>query len=167
MKIQLRITSHLLQRVSVDLARRHAFAAERVGFLVCKVAESMPRGIIVLPYDYQAVQDEDYLNDPSAAAMMGPAAIRKALQLAYKDPVAMFHVHVHDHYGPTWFSNIDLRENNNFVPDFWHVRPTFPHGALVLSRDSVSGLCWMPGRRRPLQISSFTVVGFPVKFIRD
>jgi len=50
--------------------------------------------------------------------MMGPAAIRKALQFAYKSDVAMFHVHIMTITGPPWFSDIDLRETNNFVPDF-------------------------------------------------
>ena len=167
MKIQLRISRQLLHRVHTDLIRQHRFAAERVGFLICKVAAAMPRGMIVLPYDFNPVEDEDYLNDPSVGAMMGPAAIRKALQLAYKDRIAIFHVHVHGHFGRTWFSDIDLREIKNFVPDFWHVRPEFPHGALVLSQDSLSGLCWMPGRRNPIRISSFTVVGFSMTFIRD
>ena len=167
MKVQLTITRKLLQRVHADLARPHSFAAERVGFLICKVAAIKPNDILVLPHDYKPVDDEDYLDDPSVGAMMGPAAIRKALQLGYRDPVAIFHVHVHGHYGRTWFSDLDLRETKNFVPDFWHVRPEFPHGALVLSRDSLSGLCWMPGRRKPIRISSFTVVGFPITFIRD
>jgi hypothetical protein len=167
MKIQSRITRQLLQRVYADLARPHSFAAERVGFLICKVGAIKPNGILVLAYDYRPVDDEDYLDDPRVGAMMGPAAIRKALQLAYKEPVAIFHVHVHGHNGRPWFSDIDLRETKNFVPDFWHVRPEFPHGALVLSRDSLSGLCWIPSRRKPIRISSFTVVGFPMTFIRE
>jgi len=167
MKINVRMTRKLLHQIRVDLARPHPFAFERVGFLVCKVAETKPRGINVFPYDYLEVEDEDYLNDVSVGAMMGPEAIRKALRFAYKNPVAMFHVHVHDHCGPPWFSDIDLRENGNFVPDFWHVRPAFPHGALVLSRDSLSGLSWMPGGKKPFRISSFNIVGFPTTLIRD
>ena len=167
MKINVKMSRKLLLQIREDLARPHPFAFERVGFLACKVAETKPRGVIVFPYRYLEVEDKDYLNDVSVGAMMGPAAIRKALQFAYKNQVAMFHAHIHDHYGPPWFSDIDVRETNNFVPDFWHVRPTFPHGALVLSRDSLSGLCWMPGRKKPFRISGFNIVGFPMTFIRE
>src|ERR1051326_2196944 len=130
MKTNLRIARKLLQDVREDLTRPHPFAFERVGFLACKVAETKPRGVIVYPYHYLPVEDEDYLHDVRVGAMMGPDAIRKALQFAFKNRVSMFHVHLHDHYGSPRFSDIDLRENSNFVPDFWHVRPTFPHGAL-------------------------------------
>ncbi len=167
MKIDVRLSRRLLQHVCADLARPHPFASERVGFLACKVAEIKPRSILLLPSRYLKVEDEDYLNDPGVGAMMGPAAIRKALQFAYNNNVAVFHAHMHDHYGRPWFSDIDLCETNNFIPDFWHVRPTFPHGALIISRDSLSGLCWMPGRKKPLRISGFNIVGFPMTFIRE
>ena len=166
MNVQLRITSRLVAHVRSDLARPHSFASERVGFLMCKVARALPRGVIILPYDYKAVEDQDYLNDPSVGAMIGPAAIRKALQLAYKNPIAMFHVHLHAHLGRPWFSEIDLRETNNFVPDFWHVRAGFPHGALVFSHDSLCGLCWMPKSKKPIRISAMSVVGSPMTLIR-
>jgi hypothetical protein len=167
MKIDVRLSRKLLQDVFADLARPHPFASERVGFLACKLAEIKPRSVLVLPSRYLKVEDEDYLNDAGVGAMMGPAAIRKALQFAYNNNVAVFHVHMHDHYGRPWFSDIDLRETNNFIPDFWHVRPTFPHGALILSRNSLSGLCWMPGRKKPLRVSGFNIVGFPTTLIRE
>jgi hypothetical protein len=166
MKIEMRTTIGLLKHVRMDLARPHPFAFERVGFLVCKVAETKRHTIHVFPYDYLEVEDDDYLKDVSVGAMMGPAAIRKALQFAYRNPVAMFHIHMHDHHGQPSFSKLDLRENSAFVPDFWNVRPTLPHGAVVLSRDSMAGLCWMPKRRTPFQISSFSIIGFPTTFIR-
>ncbi len=167
MKILFKITENLLRQVHSDLARPHAFAAERVGFLACKVALIKPRALAILAREFWPVDDDDYLDDPGAGATIGAAAFRKALQAAYKEPWSMFHIHVHSHFGRPRSSGIDLREAGNFVPDFWHVRPEFPHGALVLSRDSVSGLCWVPGQRKPVPIQSFTVVGFPMRAIRD
>lgn len=167
MKISVRLSRRLLRHVCADLARPHPFAPERVGFLACKVAECKPRSIIVFPYHYLEVEHADYLSDVGVGAMMGPDAIRKALQFAYHNSVSMFHVHMHDHCGRPWFSDIDLRETSNFVPDFWHVRPTFAHGALILSRNSISGLCWMPSRKKPVRISGFNIVGFPTTLIRD
>lgn len=78
----------------------------------------------------------------------------------------MFHVHMHEHWGRPWFSHIDSRESAKFVPDFWNVRPEFPHGALVLSLDSVSGLCWMSQLNKPIRISKFSIVGAPLRIIR-
>jgi hypothetical protein len=167
MKIAFKITAALLQRVHSDLARPHPFAAERVGFLSCKVASFGPAGIMVLAHSFSPVGDDDYLDDQRVGAMMGPAAIRKALEVAYNDGVAMFHVHVHSHAGRPWFSRIDLHDAGDFVPDFWHVQPELPHGALVLSLDSAAGLCWVPGLRRPVAIGRLSVVGCPMRLIGE
>ncbi len=166
MKILFKMTSSLLQEVRQDLARPHAFAAERVGFLSCGVARSKG-GIMVLASQYHPVADQDYIDDQSVGAMMGADAIRKALQLAYGLKRSMFHVHVHEHEGRPWFSSTDLRENRKFMPDFWHVRPEYPHGALVLSMDSAAGLCWVQANRKPIRISDFDVVGRPMTLLRD
>ena len=99
--------------------------------------------------------------------MMGADAIRKALQLAYGLKRSMFHVHAHEHEGRPWFSPTDLRENRKFMLDFWHVRPEYPHGALVLSLDSAAGLCWVQANRKPFRISDFDVVGSPMTLVRD
>lgn len=84
MKTAFRIDRTLLNRVHSDLDRKHAFAAERVGFIACRTARA-DGGMLLLAQEYLAVADEDYEYDPDPAvgAMMGPAAIRKALQHAY------------------------------------------------------------------------------------
>lgn len=165
MKIHFKIPLAVLSAIRTDLVRSHAFAAERVGFIGCRVGE-VSGGIIVLAESYIPVADEDYLDDPRAGAMMGPAAIRKALQFAYQKRTSMFHVHMHEHCGKPWFSGLDLRENANFVPDFWNVQPKLPHGAIVLSLDSIAGLCWYSRAKRPARIGRFTVVGVPMQFAR-
>src|SRR5712692_7407108 len=149
MRVLFKITGSLLQRVRNDLARSHDFAAERVGFVSCRVGTLESRGLIILAHDYHPVADSDYVDDKTVAAMMGSGAIRKALQFAYNNEVGMFHVHMHDHDGPPLPSRTDLNETARFVPDFWNVKPQMPHGALILSRNSVSGRCWYPGRSRP------------------
>lgn len=166
MKLIFRIPGPLLLEIRADLARPHDFAAERVGFISCNVASLSDGGILILARTFHQVDDDDYLDDHRVGAMMGPDAIRKALQLAYKLPTALFHVHVHEHRGTPWFSRTDLSENANFVPDFWHVRPTFPHGAIVLSLDSMAGMCWIPGKPKPLRIQDFARIGAPMQLIR-
>lgn len=165
MKIHLRISNRLLARIHSDLVRPHPFAAERVGFIPCRVSATK-RGFLVLPETYLPVEDADYLDDSRVGAMMGPGAIRKALQFAFNNRVSMFHVHLHQHDGVPRFSGIDLRENAKFVPDFWHVRPEFPHGALVLSFNSAAGLCWYPQKPKPFRIQAMTFVGAPMRLFR-
>lgn len=165
MKIIFKTTRNLEDAILKDLARPHPIAAERVGFVSCRVANQRA-GLVILAEQFHSVADEDYLDNPDVGAMMGSGAIRKALQFAYNNRIAMFHVHVHEHYGQPWFSRTDLAENAKFVPDFWNVRPEFPHGAIVLSRDSIAGLCWIPGESNPKRITEFTLVGKPMRFVR-
>lgn len=166
MMVAFKISEGLLGRAYEDLSKPHPFAAERVGFLSCRVGALKPTGWVVLAHDYHPVAEADYLLDQSVGAMMGPAAIRKALQFALRNEVGMFHVHIHSHRGRPWFSGLDLRETAKFVPDFWHVRPHLVHGAIVLSLDSAAGLCWHPQGAGPIIFSKFSVVGAPMKVWR-
>ena len=161
MRVVFKITRPLLRTIHTDLSRPHAFALERVGFIVCKPA-ALQEGHALLADSYLPVDDGDYLDDPKYGAMMGPAAIRKALQVAYRGDVSMVHVHRHEHHGDPEFSRADIVENGKFIPDFFKVRPSLPHGALVLSHNSMFGEVWEPesGRRRPFD--QLTVVGRPI-----
>ena len=165
MRIAFRITASLLDAVRADLARPHPFALERVGFLACRFGALRPRGLVIVASDYCPVADEYYLDAAGYGALMGPAAIRAALEHAYNHPVGMFHVHVHAHRGAPALSAIDVRETARFVPDFFHVRPDMPHGAIVLSLNSACGRAWLPTTRRPTAIRDFAVVGTPMRFV--
>jgi hypothetical protein len=164
-KISFKITSSLDRKIRYNLQTKHKFAAERVGFIACKVAEIEGDGLVILAKDYYPVADEDYIDDLSVGAMMGPAAIRKALQIAYKENMCMFHVHMHEHRGIPRFSKIDLRESAKFIPDFWNVRPKLPHGTMVFSHNAASGLCWIPEPKNILPITDITVTGSPLSRI--
>jgi len=166
MRICFKATDTLVSAIRTDLARPHLFAAERVGFISCRVGALEPTGLIILAHKYHPVDDGDYVDDATVGAMMGPTAIRKALEFAYNNDVAMFHVHIHDHRGIPAFSYIDRRETAKFVPDFWKVRPSMPHGALVLSQDSACGLCWYPKVQKPFAVTDFSFVGSTIVQIR-
>jgi hypothetical protein len=116
----------------------------------------------VLARDYRPVADDDYLPDPSVCAMMGPEAIRKALQWALRDRVTLFHIHTHGGRGIPGFSGVDLRENAKFFPDFFKVAPQCAHGALVLSDTAARGQVWLQKGSRDLPIDAFRVVGMPI-----
>jgi hypothetical protein len=157
------MTKRQLDDAKTRLRRPHPFAYERVGFFLCRVGLLEDGGIVILTHSLYEIADEDYLDDPTAGATMGPSAIRKALQLAYNQRTSMFHVHLHCHSGRPNFSRIDSSETAKFVPDFWNVQPDIPHGAVVLSEDSACGRCWIPNREIPVDISQFGVVGIPMR----
>jgi len=166
MKIIFKLTEVLLQRVKEDLRRPHPFAFERVGFISSRSGRIPPNGWVILGYDYHPVDDEDYVPCASVGALIGPGAMRKALQVAYNEPLSMVHVHSHDHRGTPAFSKVDLRESARFVPNVWNVRPNLPHAAIVLSEDSLCGFGWEPGSQRRIPIGDFTIVGVPLRIIR-
>lgn len=165
MTVQIRLTGALWAEIHADLDRPHSFAAERVTFLACRPA-AMPTGQLLLAHAAYPVADEHYESSYEAGAMVAGAAFSKALGLAYRDPVSVFHVHRHEHRGHPRFSGYDLSESAKFVPDFWKVRPALPHGALVLSNDSAYGLIWRAPGEAPEPISRFTIVGTPTREIR-
>lgn len=166
MKDYFKITSGLVHQLRDDLRRPHPFAAERVGFITCRAAMS-PSGLMILAHQYYPVADEDYVENKRYGALIGPAAFRKALQVAYSLDVGLFHIHLHAHRGRPSPSRIDLHETKRFVPDFFHVRPKLPHGALIVSNDSISGRFWHPDRQLPRPINEFVVVGAPLVRVKD
>jgi hypothetical protein len=96
--------------------------------------------------------------------MLGAGAFRRVLQIAYNAPVSILHVHRHEHRGRPEFSTIDLSEAQRYMPDFWKVRPGLPHGVVVLSHDSASGLIWMPESRLQVPLGRIAVSG---KYYRE
>jgi hypothetical protein len=162
MRVRFKITTALLASIRADLGRPHAFAYERVGFILAGVAQSAS-GVLVLAREYQPVADEDYLPDDSVGAMMGPEAIRKAMEWALMKKVSIFHVHSHGGRGIPGFSAVDARESAKFVPDFLKVAPGIIHGAVVLSDDAAAGRFWVFGNSGPREVSEFVEVGMPLR----
>jgi hypothetical protein len=158
MTIHFRMMRTLREAILRNLLRPHEHAAERVGFVSCRFGTS-DSGLLILAHSFHPVQDEFYEEDPSVGARMNSAAIRSALQVALSQEVGMFHIHLHDHRGLPGPSSIDWSEWKKFVPNFWHIRPNLPHGALILSRDRLSGWCWYPGQSEPVRVARFTFIG--------
>src|SRR5208283_5164606 len=138
------------------------FAYERVGFILAAAAQSAS-GVLILAQEHHPVADEDYLPDSSVGAMMGPEAIRKAMEWAFMNKVCIFHVHSHGSRGIPRFSGIDVRESAKFVPDFLKVAPQMIHGSIVLSDDAAAGRFWVCGNSGPEDVSEFVEVGAPMR----
>jgi hypothetical protein len=121
---------------------------------------------VVVAASYIPVGDDDYVDLPPVATI-GSAAIRKALQLAYTCGWSVFHVHMHEHRGVPGFSGIDRKEMGRLIPDFLKVRPSVPHGAIVLSIDALHGRCWHQSARAGEDLAVATIVGAPLKVFRS
>jgi hypothetical protein len=147
-----------------DLRRPHSFAYERVGFIGCRAA-TINNGIMIIAESYDRVADENYIRDRRVGARINGDAIRMALQLSLTQGVGLFHVHVHEHKGTPRPSSTDLHESKKFVPDFFNVTPTMPHGTLILSEDSAFGLCWVGKRLEPKIIDRIEFVGSPLNMM--
>jgi len=165
MKVQLRITQELLKRMRKDLSRPHAFAAERVGVLYCRFGRQTRQQLLVLADHYVPVQDEHYIDDHRFGAVIGPDAFREIIQHVYDIPVGAFHVHMHPGRGIPRPSNDDFDETAKFVPDFFHGRQEVPHGALILSENSLSGRIWLSEQSKPKPIDQIRLIGFPMHWI--
>jgi hypothetical protein len=159
---EFRVTGRLLDHVRADLCRPHAFAAERVGFMYCRFGRIGARGLVILAFDYEPVDDANYIDDPAFGAVINSTAFRSALGRALREAVGVFHVHMHDHSGLPAPSRADLRETARFVPDFFHARPSLPHGALILSRDRLSARVWFKKQTSPVAVENARVVGAPL-----
>lgn len=162
MKVRFKITTALLTEIRSDLRRPHPFARERVGFISAGLTTSS-EGLLVLAREYRPVADDEYLHDPTVGAMIGPDAIRNALQWALQDGIGVFHVHTHGGHGIPGFSGVDLRENAKFVPDFFKVAPQCAHGAIVFSDTAARGLIWYGRAQSNSVITSFVEVGLPLR----
>ena len=161
MTTRLKISGTLLDHLRRDLARPHRFAHERVGFLTAGAA-SAPDGLILLVRGYLPVADEDYEPAPGVGAWIGSAAMRKAVQAAYRPPSCLLHVHSHGGRGLPGFSNVDIESANAFVPGFFQSCPKMPHGLLVLSNDSATSILWVDPNASSVAIDRFVRVDRPV-----
>lgn len=162
MRIRFKFVRHLFQEVRRDLSRAHEFALERVGFISASASAS-EGDLWILAREYRPVDDQDYINDLSVGAMIGPEAIRKALQWAMIDNVAIFHTHAHGGYGIPSFSRVDIREQTKLVPNFFQVAPMRPHGSIVLSENAAFGNVQLRADSPSQPINEFIEVGSPIE----
>ena len=123
MMATVKIKGAMLDDVRGDLSRPHAFAYERVGFLTA-AATATPGGLLLTVRDYLPVADGDYERDPFVGAKIGPAAMRKAIQAAYRPPLSLLHIHSHGLLGVPRFSRTDLESAHEFVPGFFGPIPS-------------------------------------------
>ena len=158
MNVHFKMMERMRLQVIADLERPHNFATERLGFLRCKVAWAKDE-LLILASHYEIIPDDQYVDDSSAGCYFGERAMRAMLQYSLTNHESIFHIHLHYHSGLPQFSQTDLRESAQYVPDFWHVTPDLPHGTIVLSRNRAFGRCWYPESEEAIDINRITSVG--------
>jgi hypothetical protein len=164
MKAVFKIRQDLTKNIQRDLARKHKFAYERVGFIKCRAAQ-IHDGIMVLAESYHPVGDDDYLEDETVGAAIDGAAIRTAMQISLNGSAGMFHVHMHDHFGHPRPSRVDIEDSKKFIPDFFNVTPSMPNGTIILSKDRACGTCWISRERAPIPFNVIMLAGAPIRLV--
>lgn len=154
-----RLRRDLFDTIVADLCRPHPFALERVGFLYGKLARALNLRIVI-PFDYVPVPDEQYLDEPDAAATINADALFGAHQRTRRTQDCCLHVHMHPGDGPTWFGTTDLTTLRRIGPSLQRMAKTAAHGGLVLTGSTVSSLLWLPGNAEPSRVR-VSIVGFP------
>ncbi len=165
MKVILRLTRPLYDKVRTDLARPHPFAGERVGFLFAKLVDCGRFSQLVLFTTYRALADDRYIRDPLSGARIDSQAIRGAMQEVLDLGEGVFHVHAHDGPGQPHFSRMDREELPRLISSFRVIGPECGHGIFLLSTDACTAMIWLPGSKEPVESARITIVGQPMRFM--
>lgn len=167
MKIVYKISAELLCRVKKDLRRSHAFAYERIGFLLCRNSYSANDTLTIYAFDYAPVPDKYYVLDDTVGVRFGKEAIQQALILAFNEGeqnISIFHVHAHMGNTVPWFSRTDLDSAKTFIPDIFNTAPTMVHGTIVLNESDGAGMVWLRKNHDPTPIDTFISIGVPTTY---
>ena len=164
MKARMKIASTIYERIRSDLDRRHAFAAERVGFAYARPARIGPE-VFLYVFDYVPVADGDYIQDITVGARINSAAIRTAMQGVLDRSACCFHVHQHWGGGRPAPSPDDIAGNVPIAESFVRMSPDFIHGMLILNEDGAYGSAWTGPSCAPVEVAAVSVVGFPYRVL--
>lgn len=161
MSPQARFRRTLYTRVREDLARRHPFTYERVGFFSGRLGNAATDEPLILFTNYYPVADDHYIDDPYSGARIGSDAIREAMQLALDSGEGLFHVYCHSHRGKPRFSSMDLEETPRIISSLQVAGPKQAHGMVLLSNDHCVVHVRMPGISTELAAARLSIVGYP------
>jgi hypothetical protein len=163
MTVCVRILRGIYARMRNDLARRHEYAYERVGFLSGRLGNRSNDRPLVLITDYYPIPDDQYIDDPYSGARIDVNAIRTAMQLVLDTGTGLFHVHWHSHKGRPGFSSMDLDETPRIVSSLKVANPSQAHGMLLLSNNHCIAHVWLPRADDPVVAAKVSVIGYPLE----
>jgi hypothetical protein len=165
MKVEIKLNGALYAKIIRDLARPHPFAAERVGFVLCRLGSLADLGCLILLTRYHSIPDNQYMKDHTVGARISSEALTWAMQAVYygrPGREGIFHIHLHGHRGETGMSGTDRHEIPKLMPGFQSVGREAAHGIIILSADHGSGWVWLRGSAEPVQADCVSVIGTPV-----
>lgn len=162
MLIHLKLPRALHDRMLHDLERPHAFAYERVGFLFVVKETLGPGNLLLLGAEYQAVRDENYIDDPDVGAKINSAAIRSVMERAMACGYGIIHLHLHEKMYSSAFSKTDRIEFNRLIHSFHHIGGGAVHGAAVLSGTRFTAYALFRKGEPAVQVSRLSIVGYPL-----
>lgn len=165
MNFILRCTEELYAAALTDLRRPHPFAYERVGFFSTASVDAHENRLVLLT-GYHPVPDGHYLRSRKVGAMLGPEAIRTALGRALAERTGQLHVHLHEHDGEPIPSPTDSRELPPLAQSLGRAAPDQTSGYAILSNDAAWAELYPPPSHKPVVASRWTVIGFPLRFLR-
>lgn len=163
-KVTIRVPNELCQQIRKDLARRHGFAFERVGFAIGKSKELHDDAELIIISDYVPVADDHYIQDNSVGARINSDAIRNAMQIALNKKCSIFHVHEHSGTGTPTFSFTDLDELPKIVDAIINANPNNIHGLLLLSKDGINATVKMKPSKEEAILEKVIRVGYPMSY---
>lgn len=163
MKILIRMSKQFESGVRADLARGHAFAIERIGFMFSKTLRLSGDEVLILVTRYFAVRDDEYIQDEEVGAKIGSSAIRRAMQEAMDSGDGAFHVHVHDFSSKPEFSGIDRQSAALLMPSFQTVAPNSAHGAFLFGAEGCVADVWLPNHRKAQRAAGISIAGHPLR----
>ncbi len=159
MSALVRLRRDLFDAMVADLRRPHPFALERVGFLYGRLARALDLRIVI-PFEYVPVSDEQYLDEPDAAATINADALFDAHQRTRRGQDCCLHVHMHPGEGATCFGTTDRKTLRRIGPSLQRMAKSAAHGGLVLTVSTASALLWLPRDTEPSR-GRVSIVGFP------
>ncbi len=165
MNVHIKTSGSLYEEILGDLTRQHPFADERVGFVFGRADGTSEGQALLLLTRYHSIPDEQYVPDDQVSARIGRDAMAWTMTAVHEGRrrrEGLFHIHLHDHIGPTLPSKVDAIELPRMIPGFRSVNAEAPHGIIILSLDHGSGWVWLPGSEEPVRAQQISVVGVPV-----
>ncbi len=163
--MEVKMTGFLYKALKADLARPHPFAAERVGFVFGKLGALSGDSKTVILTRYHSIPDDQYEEDDTVGARIGSEAMKTAMQAVFQGRTSgegIFHIHIHDHPGPTGMSRVDTHGLPPMLPGFQAMGRSAAHGIIILSRDHGSGWVRLPGDEEAIRAATIAVIGSPV-----
>ena len=136
-----------------------------LGYLISQLREQGIERVVLLT-GYHPVPDGHYLRSRKVGAMLGPEAIRTALGRALAERTGQLHVHLHEHDGEPIPSPTDSRELPPLAQSLGRAAPDQTSGYAILSNDAAWAELYPPPSHKPVVASRWTVIGFPLRFLR-